>query len=97
MEVITVYFKKHFLLDSEEYHTDISQDNGTTGDESNSGPRDAKQDCKRVNRDVSLVEVCFCKWELAALSQRVYLCLYKYLMTVSVAYYREYWSEMQEK
>jgi hypothetical protein len=82
MEVITVYFKEHFPLGSEEYHTNISQDNGTTGDESDSGPRDAKQP------RYSLVEVCFCKRELTALSRRVYLCLC--LMTVSVAYGREY-------
>jgi hypothetical protein len=30
MEVITVYFKEHFTLGSEEHHTNISQDNGTT-------------------------------------------------------------------
>jgi hypothetical protein len=45
MEVITVYFKEYFLLDSEKCHTNISQDNGTTDDESDFGRRDAKQDC----------------------------------------------------
>jgi hypothetical protein len=33
MEVITIYFKENFPLVSEEYHTNISQDNGNTGNE----------------------------------------------------------------
>jgi hypothetical protein len=48
MEVIMVYFKElfqHFPSGSEEYYKNISRDSGTTGEESNSEPRDANQDC----------------------------------------------------